>query len=430
MSKLEKNQKPLLLKLLKSPYVIISAMVGGILMGVFAPSIGKVIAPIGTIYLDLLKMTIFPILISAIITSIGNVFGNKETRVFLSRILTYSLIFLFVSSIIAVVFPLILKPGSGLSETARITLGKTLSAADQSGSSSSFFQEKQGMVSFLSQMIPKNIFDSMVKGNSLQILFFSILLGIATGALHENQRKALLGWTEAMFKAFFSIIEWIMYLLPFGLFSLMAGQIAKSGLNTILAMSMFVLVVYLVSFVIFICSAVIISITAKVSVFKAISSLKDSLLIAFGTQSTFASMPATIEGMSKELKVDEELVNLVVPLGAVINRFSMVITYGVATIFASQLYGVQLSFMNIILALVLIVIAAVAGAGTPGIVSLAMISIVFSPLGLPSSALLVLLLAINPVIEPVTTMTNIFAVAASTSLIAKKKKEPENEKNI
>ncbi|MBI9097573.1 MAG: dicarboxylate/amino acid:cation symporter [Spirochaetaceae bacterium] len=425
MSEMENiQQRPLLLKILKSPYLIISAMIGGILMGVYAPDASTIIAPAGTIYLNLLKMTIFPILISAIITSIGHVFGNKETKIFLGRILTYSFLFLFIISIISVIFPLIIQPGSGLSESARITLGKTLSAADQSGSSASYFQEKQGFVSFLGQMIPQNIFDSMGKGHSLQILFFSILLGVATGALRDNNRKTLLGWTEALFKAFFSIIEWIMYLLPFGLFSLMAGQIAKSGLETIFAMGMFVMVIYLVSLVIFLASAVIISISTKVSFYKAIFSLKDALLIAFGTQSTFASMPATINGLSKELKVDEELVNLVVPLGSVINRFSMIITYGVATVFAAQLYGVSLGVADICLALVLIVLAAIAGAGTPGIVSLAMISIIFTPLGLPSSALLVLLLAINPVTEPITTMTNIYAVAASTALIAKKKKEP------
>lgn len=410
-------------KVLKSPYLIIASMIGGILVGVFNPELGKTISPAGKVYLDLLKMTIFPILISAIVTSVGNVFGNKETRGFLTRILTYSLIFLFISSIIAVLTSMIMKPGSGLSETARITLGKTLSAADQSGSSSALIQEKQGVVSFLSQMIPQNIFDSLGKGLSLQILFFSILLGIATGSLEEKHRDNILKSSDSLFKAFFRIIEWIMYLLPFGLFSLMAGQIAKSGIDTILAMGMFVLVVYVVSLILFVASGVVISITAKVSFFKAIASLKHSLLIAFGTQSTFASMPATIEGLTQELNVNEELVNLVVPLGAVINRFSMIITYGVATIFAAQLYNVELGVAQILLGLLLIVIAAIAGAGTPGIVSLAMITIVFTPLGLPSSALLVLLLAINPVIEPVTTMTNIFAVAATTSIISSGKKD-------
>lgn len=409
-----------ILKVLKSPYLIIVSMIAGVLVGIFMPATGIFVAPAGKIYLDLLKMTIFPILISAIITSIGKIFSNPSTRGYLGRILKYSLIFLFITSFIAVTMAIILKPGSGLSESARVTLGKTLSAADQSGESIGYFKEKQGVVSFLAQMIPQNIFTSLGAGNSLQILFFSLLLGVSTGVLKKEQREVIIASSEALFRAFFSIIEWIMYLLPFGLFSLMAGQIAKSGIDTILALGMFVLVVYLVSLVIFVASAAVLSITAKVSPFKAIGHLKDALLIAFGTQSTFASMPATINGLSKGLDIDSELVNLVVPLGSVINRFSMIITYGVATIFAAQLYGVTLGLGQIVLALFLIIIAAIAGAGTPGIVSLAMISIVFTPLGLPSSALLVLLLAINPVIEPVTTMTNIFTVAASTSLIAKK----------
>lgn len=409
------------LKVLKSPYLIITSMVAGVFTGIFFPDFGKFISPVGELYLDLLKMTIIPILIAAIISSIGNVFSNNETRGYLGRIIIYSTLFLFATSIIAILLPIILKPGSSLSESARITLGKALSAADQSGSSMGFYDGNQGIVKFLAQMIPKNIFSSMVKGNTLQILFFSTLLGLSTGVLNEEHRKTILKYSDALFRAFFSIIEWVMYLLCFGLFSLMAGQIAKSGIDTILAMGMFVSVIYIVSLIIFIGSAIILSITAKVSPLKAISNLKEALLIAFGTQSTFASMPATINGLTNGLNINKELVNLVVPLGSVINRFSMIITYGVATVFTAQLYGVTLEVNQLLLALILIVIAAIAGAGTPGIVSLAMISIVFTPLGLPSSALLVLLLAINPVIEPITTMTNIFAVAASTSLIAQKK---------
>ena len=81
-------------------------------------------------------------------------------------------------------------------------------------------------------------------------------------------------------------------------------------------------------------------------------------------------------------------------------------------------FGVPLGVGGIVIATVLVVLAAIAGAGTPGIVSLAMISIVFGPLGLPSTAIVVLLLAVNAVIEPVTTMTNIFAVSAATAFIA------------
>ena len=93
----------------------------------------------------------------------------------------------------------------------------------------------------------------------------------------------------------------------------------------------------------------------------------------------------------------------------------MVIVYSVATVFTAQLYGVSMSITGLLTALVLSVVAAVAGAGTPGIVSIAMIAIVLGPLGLPSGAIIVLLLAINPVIDPIITLANVHANVAATS---------------
>ncbi len=418
------NQKSIVVRILKSPFLIVGAMAAGVIVGIlaqdqeWAANTAILVAPVGQVYLNLLRMTIFPILISAIVTSIGQIFGDSEAQRYLTRIIVYSLLFLIITSVVALLVSLVVRPGGGLSQEAQITLGRALTAADQSGESRTLIQERQGIYSFFEQMIPQNIFESMGSGASLQILFFSVLLGVATGFLNEEQRRHMLGVTDALFKAFFTIIEWIMYLLPLGLFCLLAGQIASTGLEVIFAMAKFVLVVYGVSLVIFIASAVVISISVGVSIFKAIGALRESLLIAFGTQSTFASMPAAIEGLTTELGVDEELVHLVTPLGAVINRFSMVVLYGVATVFAAQLYNIPLSVGQMIVAAALVVLAAIAGAGTPGIVSLAMISIVFGPLGLPSTAIVVLLLAVNAVVEPVTTLTNIFAVSAATAFIA------------
>lgn len=426
------QKKSLLARILKNPLVIIGAMVAGVVIGVLAQDhewamgLSSSVGPIGHLYLNLLRMTILPILISAIVTSIGRIFGNQEAQRYLTRIVVYSLLFLLLTSVVALVASVIVRPGGGLSQEAQITLGRALTAADQSGESRAIIQERQGIFSFFDQLIPQNIFESLGNGASLQILFFSVLLGVATGLLQEEQRRYMIGVSDALFRAFFSIIGWIMYLLPLGLFCLLAGQIANSGVAVILAMAKFVVVVYGVSILVFLASGVVISVTLKVGFFQAIGALKQSLLIAFGTQSTFASMPAAIEGLTKGLGVDEELVHLITPLGVVINRFSMVILYGVATVFAAQLYNIELGVAQIAIGSVMVVLAAIAGAGTPGIVSLAMISIVFSPLGLPSTAIVILLLAVNAVIEPVTTMTNIFAVAAVTAVIARPKNVDTN----
>ncbi len=412
----EKKKKSGISKLIKSPLVIILAMLSGILTGLTNHDFAIAIFPIGTVYLDLLKMTIFPILITAIITSIGNLFTIEDVSRYLIRIIVVTVGSLFLVAVLALSAGLIFTPGADLSEEAQITLGKTLSQADQAGDSA--ISEYRGLFDFLQDLIPVNIFQAMGEGGSLQILFFCIVLGVAVGMLPEEKRTTILDLTDSLFHAFFGIISWIMYLLPLGLFCLIAGQIAQTGIEILLAMMKFVIVIYGFSFVMLIGSALVVSFSTKVNPFKVTLALRESLLIAFGTQSTFASMPSAIEGLSEELDVNHELVNLIIPLGAVIARYSMIITYTIAALFAAQLYHIPLSVTDYGFIILLSVLAAVAGAGTPGIVSLAMITIVFLPLGLPSAAIIVLLLAINPIIEPITTMANVYANCAATTLIA------------
>lgn len=417
----EKKKESRMGKIIKSPIVIIISMILGILSGLKFHDFSIAISPLGTVYLNLLKMTIIPILITAIITSIGNLFTMKDVGRYLTRIVVVIVGSLVLVSALALASGLIFNPGADLSKEAQITLGKTLSKADQAGQSS--VGEYRGLFDFLQDLIPVNIFKAMGEGGSLQILFFCIVLGVAIGLLEETRRKTILDLSDSLFQAFFGIISWIMYLLPIGLFCLIAGQIAQTGVDILFAMMNFVIVVYGFSIAMLIACAIIISITTKSSPIKAVLALRESLLIAFGTQSTFASMPSAIEGLSEELNVDHKLVNLIIPLGAVIARYSMIITYTIAAVFAAQLYQIPLTISNYGFIILLSVLAAIAGAGTPGIVSLALITIVFLPLGLPSAAIIVLLLAINPIIEPITTMSNIYANCAATALIAGSVKE-------
>lgn len=405
--------------LLKKPVVIIAAIIAGVLYGLYYQKTAVLLAPVGDIYLSLLKMCVFPILITAIITSVGKLFVTKEASTYIVRILIVFILMLSLTGIVGITTGYIGKPGKGLSKEAQVTLGKMLNESDKKAMQPVDLETREmEILAFVKSMIPENIFNSLNLGSSLQILFFSLILGVATGFLPEIEGRLIISFSESLFKAFFAIINWILYLLPIALFCLLASQIANTGVDILVAMTKFVIMVYAAALVIMLISSLIIWYSTGIGVFRSIAKLKDCLLIGFGTQSTFASMPSQLDGL-KSLNVNPELSNLVVPIGGVICRFSMVITYSMATIFTAQLYGVELGTGAIFTALFLSVLAAVAGAGTPGIVSIAMISIVLGPLGLPSAAIIVLLLAINPVIEPITTMANVHSIVAATSLIGK-----------
>lgn len=408
-------------RFLKHPLTVICAIILGVLTGIYSREFSLQIAVFGKMYLSLLKMCVIPIFVTAIITSVAKLFRSENARENIRKILCVFFIFLFSTGILCVALELVVQPGKNIAPHAQTVLGQLLSNADrESGGGDSRFARTQSFTEFVQGMIPENIFSALSHGYSLQILFFAIILGCATGLSKGEHSELVIAVTESFFKIFFNIIGGIIYLLPLALFCLLASQIAGTGVDILLAMLKFILSIYLISILMMIINGFVIRIYSGNSFLGSFLKIKECLLIAFGTQSTFASIPACIGGLADGLKLNRELINLVIPIGAVICRFSMVILYVSATIFTAQLYGVALGFKALIICLVLSILAAVAGAGTPGIVSISMIAIVLTPLKLPAEAIIVLLLSVNPLIEPITTMTNVHANCAAATVVAAK----------
>jgi proton glutamate symport protein len=418
MKPVTKPQTASRMKWLKSPVVVIFSMVLGIGAGLYFPDFSKSFAMVGEIYLKLLQMTIIPILLTALISSVGGLFASESARSSVFRIITTSLIFMFLISAIAIAIGMLVGPGRYLSQEAKILLGQTLNAADRSGGVQAV--ANRGAVDFIHSMIPANIFHDLSQGSNLSILFFSVVLGVATGAMGGKGAQSILEIAEGLFKAFFKIIDWIMYLLPFGLFSLLANQLASTGTETLTAMLRFVLVIWGTAFLVIIMSTVIMSLALRRSPLVILSALKECMLIAFGTSSSFAAMPSAIEGLTGQvLKLPANVINLVVPIGIVLNRFSMIMIYIGASVFAAELYGLTLHATEIFLVVLLSVLAAFAGAGAPGLVSISMVSIVLLPLGLPAQAITILLIAIYPIIDPITTVASVNTNLAIAAVIAR-----------
>lgn len=425
MKPVTKQQTIFSMQLLKSPIVVLLSMVLGICAGLYFPEFSKSLAPMGEIYLKLLQMTIIPILMTALIASVGKLFTTDSARNSIYKIITTSLVFLVVISTLTLAISLLIGPGRSLSHDAKILLGKTLSAADQMGGSQAV--ASRGPIEFVHAMIPSNIFHDLGQGSNLSILFFSLILGVATGAMGGKGSQSILDIADGLFKAFFKIISWIMYLLPFGLFSLLANQLASAGTDTLAAMLRFVLIIWGTALLAIAVNTVIISLTLRRSPIVILAALKESMLIAFGTSSSFAAMPSAIEALTSEkLKMPANIINLVFPIGIVLNRFSMIMIYVGASVFAAELYGLPLHATQILMIILLSVLAGLAGAGAPGLVSISMVSIVLLPLGLPAQAIIILLIAIYPIIDPITTVANIYTnVALSVVIAANDKKETE-----
>jgi proton glutamate symport protein len=405
------------LQILKNPLLLIFFIVAGVLTGLYFKEFSLNLKIISEIYLALLKMCVIPIVVTAVISSLAKLFRSEHGEQYIKRIIAVFVVALIIVSCLSVAVELVMKPGQNIGKQAEITLGKLINSANIQLSKNMKKEESKGFTEFIKEMIPENIFGALSNGVMLQILFFAIIFGIATGFLPHEHRDTIISINEAFFKGFFKIIDWAMYLLPFALFCLLSSQIAGTGIDIIIAMIKFVMSIYLISLILMAANGLILKFYSGTSFTNTFFKLKNCLLIGFGTLSTIASIPATIEDMTDGLKFNRELINLVVTIGGVLIKFSMIILHSAAVIFTAQLYHVSLGLKGYILCVFLSSIASFACAGSPGVVAITLITIILTPLKLPSETIIVLLLAVNPILEPLLTSANIHTICASAAII-------------
>lgn len=417
-------------KWLLSSKAVLAGMVLGTAIGFFDRNLAARLAPAGNLYLSFLQMCVMPIMLGAITSSFGHLLRSQASNKLLARMGCMFIITLFISSALGITIGLAGGIGSGLDNQTRATLGRMLTASEL-GQDSTFAVESEisvsgnsgksakGLGDFMAELVPTNVFAALSEGRTLKILFFSIILGLATAFIPPALCDSILSFFSAIFKAFAKITEWAMYGLPFGLCCLLADQISRVGSQVMLAMLRFISAVYLGSFLICALSAAILWISTRGSVLRPFKAVRETLIIGFGTRSSLAAMPAALRGLHEGLGLDQEQVNLIVPLSITLCRCAGVMNFTLAAVFFSQFYGMPIGFQQCVIILIGAVVAGMAGAGAPGLVTISMISILFDPLGLPVGPAIVLLLAIDPITDPIRTVANLHANCATTSLVIK-----------
>lgn len=248
-----------------------------------------------------------------------------------------------------------------------------------------------------------------------------MIVGVAVGMMRTPQGDDVLKIADVLFGAFQKVISWSMYALPFALFCMMAGQFATLNLDILPAMMKLIMMFYISSVILIVLSIVIMAVTLRKPVWVILSALKDALILAFGTRNSIATVPTCMEALSMKLQQDPRIVQLVVPLGMIMCRYSMVLVYTLGITFTVQLYDFDFTLSQWIVVLAGAVVISIAGAGSPGVVSIGMIAVIAEMLGLPSEVTIILLLAMNPIIDPIITAANVSIQCLTTSLLSARK---------
>lgn len=407
-----------------SPWlIVVSILLGGLIGWSHDETLIKLVAPIGQLYLSLFKMCVLPILLSGITMSIGRLMNRKDAASYIQRIAIFFPLFLLATSAITLVLGIIFAPGRHLDNETLQKLGVLVnqSGIDLEVSLTGDLKpvpESPGLASFFLGLVPTNIFGALTDDKTLQVLFFVIILGIGLGFVPRSSSEPFLLILEGVYGAFNRVIHWLRYLLPFGLCGLLAQQLAKVGVDTIFVMSHFI-VLAVATFLFFgILNTLLIWLRAETSLLKVIQATKEPVLLAIATQSSLACLPSAIDSLSSELKFDNKSTNLVLPLALTLCRFGSVMYFVLTSLFVADLYKSNLGLGGLVTVLVGSIFAGMATSGVSGILTLTMLNLVLTPLGLPLDAVLVLFIAIDPLLDPFRTMAIVHSAIALTSFVA------------
>jgi proton glutamate symport protein len=405
-------------QLILSPWATAVALVLAVCLGLWVPRGALALKPVGGVYLALLQMCSLPLVICGVVSSIGRILRDGESKTYLGRLVLVVVGGLFITAALAIVLGLTVRPGSGLSAEASQTLGRLLSESEVQGSTATTEHKPVSFVDFLSSAVPRNIFFALSQGSQLPILFFSLLLGVALGFTGSLKSQQTIESFEATFDALLKLIEWLLYLLPIGLISLLAPQIAEAGFGVFVAMLKLIVLLNVAALISLLVGNFIIARRTGRPYFAVLRQLIDCLLIAFATKSSFAAIPSALSAMQR-LGMSKNTTDLVIPLSVSLNPIGNVHYYTLSAIFIAQLYGVSFPASSLVILLVGGVLAAVAGSAIPSAAAIGVISIVLEPLGLPVGAAVILIMAIDPFLDPATTALNVHGSCVAASLVAK-----------
>ncbi|MDF2810883.1 MAG: sodium:dicarboxylate symporter [Microvirga sp.] len=413
-------------RLLTSSWVIFASLLLGLYLGIFHKDLSQAIGPFGLVYLALLKMCLLPFLISAITVSLSRLLRTHAARSSLKRILIVFITGVLLCGLLGVALGALIGPGRDLDAQARATLGamvdKSPNAVDLEISLSqppTPTVDERGFEKIVMQVVPDNIFHALANGNSLKVLFFAIIFGAAVGFTTRDVSDSFSTTIETIYHACQRVITWVNYVLPFALCALVASQIALVGIEPLVGMMRFIAAFSLVASVVLFGSSLVIwwRVRHRMSYLQSLLAMREPVLIAAGTRSSIASIPSVIKSMTEDLGFDRTMVELVAPLSITICRYGPTLYFAVATIFVAELYEIHLGFEAYLIIFIGSLLAGMASAGTSGILTITLLSMVFEPLGLPLEAALVLFIAIDPLVDIIRTVAIVYPNCAAVAVV-------------
>lgn len=303
---------------------------------------------------------------------------------------------------LALVSAVIVRPGSGFGLTA------------EEGTDS---VTAPPLVEVMINIFPRNVIDAMAEGNMLQIIVFSILLGISL-SLGGEAGKRILSFFQDANEVIMKLVWIIMQIAPYGVFALLSRTFAELGFDAMLPLlKYFLLVLGVLILHAMVTYPAMLTLLARINPRPFLRKMREVQIFAFSTASSNATLPITLQVVKSKLGVKNSVASFTVPLGATINMDGTAIMQGVATVFIAQAYGLGLGITDYLVVILTATLASIGTAGVPG-VGMILLGMVLTQVGLPVEGI-ALIIGIDRLLDMVRTAVNVTGDAMVSTVVAK-----------
>ncbi len=399
------------------PWQILIALVLGVVFGIFGHEYVKYISWAGDMFLRLLKMIVIPIVFSSMVVGVASIGKTGGLGRIAGKTFAFYVSTTVIATFIGLIFVNILEPGVGSSLISHADSAAQMATA-----------EKVSLGERVIKIIPDNIFSTLAQGDLLAVIFFAILFGYFVTQVGDKSRNTIVDVFQAVFDVIMKITLSVIKLAPYGVFAIVAKMISQQAgdldklAEIAQSLGMFVLIVWIgciIQFFVILPSTVYF--LGKENPWRHMKKMSTAILTAFSTCSSGAALPISLKDSQEKCGISNKIASFTLPLGATVNMNGTALYEGVAVIFLSQVYGIELSFIEQMIIVVTVLFSAIGTASIP-MAGLVMLSVAVTVAGLPLEGI-GLVLAVEQLCDMPRTATNSYGDMCGAVVIAKSEGE-------
>lgn len=378
-------------------------------------TIGVMLRPLGDIFIRLLNMIAVPLVLASLIVGAASLSDLKHIAKIGGKTISFYLGTTVIAVSTGIILSDLIRPGAFMPPETKVRL---LSTFQEEIASTIDKKISIDVVDFIVNIVPKNPFTAIANGEFLSIVFFAVIFGVFLTQISEAKSKPIINFFDGISSTLILLVEKIMNIAPYAVFTLIAATVAEFGYNILQTLLLYMVTVILgLLFLLIVEYPILLKIfTKKIKILDFYRPLKQVMAVGFSTSSSAATLPVTMDVCENKLGVSNKITSFVLPLGATINMDGTALYQAVAAMFIAQVYGFDLNLVQQLTIVITALLASIGTAPVPG-VGIIMLMIVLRSVGVPEEGI-ALIIGVDRLLDMCRTVPNVVCDSMVSVVIA------------